>query len=634
MRLTEDTLKQLADPGLTPDERALKRCRVAARLIHTGQYEAARDAMGDLWVGVGDRPYLKGLKPLTAAEVILQCGVLSGWLGSVRQIPDAQEKAKDLLSEAQRRFESQGQTAKVAEVYYELGKCYFRLGAYDNSRVVLDEAITKLGEGSTELRAKVFIRRALVEIWLGRYHDALDILERAKQFFEGSGDAIKGRWHGQMAIVLRRLSTAEGRTDYADRAIVEYTAAIYHYEQAGHERYSAYNLNNLAFLLYKLGRYKEAHEQLERAVRLFESLKDEGCLAQVNETRARVLVAEGRYGAAGRVIAGVIRTFERGGERALLADALTIQGVALARTGQHEKSINVLKRSLAVAQDSGASSNAAHAALALLEEHGASRRLSDYDLYHTYRRADEHLRDTQDAEDISRLRACARVVTRQLAGAELGERGFSLRKSVLAYEARFVEQALRTTDGRVTRAAHMLGMGYQSFVEILKGRHKRLQHLRTPPLSRKQKGVEAVEVEESEPQKEEPCERPEEKVNFNILVVEDHPVVADAIKETLELEGWSVRLCPDGSSARVELEGDEQFDLLIFDYELPGGTNGIELIRLARSLSRRRRTPIIMLSASDVEREAWRAGTDAFLRKPQDIARLTEMASRLLNQEK
>jgi CheY-like chemotaxis protein/tetratricopeptide (TPR) repeat protein len=626
MRLTEDTLKQLADPDLTPDERALRRCRVAATLIHTGQYEAARDALGDLWQGIGDNPELKGLKPLTAAEVLLQCGVLSGWLGSVRQIPDAQEKAKDLLTEAQRRFQAQGQTAKIAEVYYELGKCYFRLGAYDDARVILDEAILALNERSPELKAKVFIRRASVEIWLGRYHDAWDVLEQARKFFENSGDAIKGRWHGQMALVLQRLAITERRTDYADRAIVEFTAAIYHFEQAGHERYSAYHLNNLAMLLYTLGRYKEAHENLDRAVSLFERLNDEGCLAQVNETRARVLVAEGKYKEAGRVIAGVIKTFERGGEHALLADALTIQGVALARTGQHERSINVLRRALIIAQDSGASSNAAHAALALLEEHGAARRLSDYDLYHTYRRADELLRDTQDAEDIARLRACARVVTRKLSGAHLGERDFSLRKAVLAYESRFIEQALRDADGRVTRAARMLGLGYQSFVEILKGRHKKLQHLRTPPLSRKQKD----ERENAETCAPGGADTHEATHTLSILVVEDHPVVADAVKETLELEGWSVRLCSNGASARAALEGDEQFDLMIFDYDLPGGLNGIELIRITRGLGRRRRTPIIMLSASDVETEAWRAGTDAFLRKPQDIGRLTEMAARLL----
>ena len=81
------------------------------------------------------------------------------------------------------------------------------------------------------------------------------------------------------------------------------------------------------------------------------------------------------------------------------------------------------------------------------------------------------------------------------------------------------------------------------------------------------------------------------------------------------------------------LGGKEHYDLLLFDNELPH-INGIELIRRARQLPHRRRTPVVMLSASDVEAEAWRAGVDAFLRKPDDIGRLTEMVTRLLSKGK
>jgi hypothetical protein len=37
-----------------------------------------------------------------------------------------------------------------------------------------------------------------------------------------------------------------------------------------------------------------------------------------------------------------------------------------------------------------------------------------------------------------------------------------------------------------------------------------------------------------------------------------------------------------------------------------------------------------MLSASDCESEAWRAGADAFLRKPNDVAAVPETVARLL----
>ena len=104
MTSTESRLKQLDDPTLTHDERAQLRCRVAAELEHRGQYEAARDALGDLWQGTGQRPALEGLSELTAAEVLLRAGALSGWFGSIRQLQGAQDAAKDLISESITRF--------------------------------------------------------------------------------------------------------------------------------------------------------------------------------------------------------------------------------------------------------------------------------------------------------------------------------------------------------------------------------------------------------------------------------------------------------------------------------------------------------------------------------------------------
>jgi tetratricopeptide (TPR) repeat protein len=255
----------LDKPSSTENERVLIRCRVTADLIHKGQYEAAREALGELWLGIGQRPPASNLSPAVDAEVLLQCGTLTGWLGSVRNISGAQEQAKDMLSEAERKFRSQGILSKVSEAQYELGICYWRLGAHDEARVTMQEALKLLTDADVELKAKILIRRSLVEVWDNRYYEALSILKEAEPVFKSSNDALKGRWHGQMALVLIRLALVEGNAEYADRAIIEFEAAIFHYEQAGHERYCALNLNNLAMTLYKLGRCKEAHEHLDRA---------------------------------------------------------------------------------------------------------------------------------------------------------------------------------------------------------------------------------------------------------------------------------------------------------------------------------------------------------------------------------
>ena len=297
-------------------------------------------------------------------------------------------------------------------------------------------------------------------------------------------DALRGRWHAQAAIALLRLGLTEARADYLDRAIIEFTAAVYHFEQAGHERYCANNLNNLAVLLTRLSRYGEAHENLDRAQLIFTRLKDPGNLAQVDETRARVLIAEKKYREANRIIAGAIKTLEHSGESALLADALTVQGVGWARLGSFESSINILHEAVRIAQESGALSNAGLAVLTLIEEHGA-RRLPETELYDLYRRADELLRATQDAEDITRLRTCALVVMRRMAGVPLRDRNFNLYSALREFEARLIEQSLEEAGGSVTKAARLLGMRYQTFTNLLNTRHKKLLKKRTPAKKRK-----------------------------------------------------------------------------------------------------------------------------------------------------
>src|SRR3712207_3366155 len=111
MNLADERLKELDNPSLTSDERILIRCAVASDFIHKGQYEAAREALGELWPGIGERPDVRGLPPDVAAEVLLQCGALTGLFGVARNVPGIQERAKDLLTEAVREFQGQGRRA-------------------------------------------------------------------------------------------------------------------------------------------------------------------------------------------------------------------------------------------------------------------------------------------------------------------------------------------------------------------------------------------------------------------------------------------------------------------------------------------------------------------------------------------
>ncbi|HXQ38403.1 MAG TPA: response regulator [Anaerolineales bacterium] len=118
-----------------------------------------------------------------------------------------------------------------------------------------------------------------------------------------------------------------------------------------------------------------------------------------------------------------------------------------------------------------------------------------------------------------------------------------------------------------------------------------------------------------------------------ILHVEDDKTIAGIVKEMLEDQGWQVETCADGNAALEKISGEDEYDLLVVDYDLPG-VNGIELISRARDLDHRCDTPMVVLAGSPVEAAAREAGADVFLQKPKDVSSLVETINRLLEERK
>ena len=121
--------------------------------------------------------------------------------------------------------------------------------------------------------------------------------------------------------------------------------------------------------------------------------------------------------------------------------------------------------------------------------------------------------------------------------------------------------------------------------------------------------------------------------HVTILYAEDNRILRLALRDLFELQGWRVETCEDGLSALRKIEGREPYALLLFDNQLPGAT-GLELTRRARALAHRSDTPIIIFSASETGTEARRACADAFLKKPDDLCKVIETVSSMLERNK
>ena len=475
MHLAKELLDEIDNPSLTVNERASLRCRVARHREAAGDFDAAREAMAELWQGIGARAVLEGLDDETKAQVLQRVGALTGWLGSAGQIEGSQEMAKDLISESVRMFEELGKRNKVGEARSDLAVCYWRAGAYDEARVTLQEALAEFDEHDVEPRAIALIWKAEVERASQRLNEALRVYnETAPLFDEVTNHSLAAHFHNGLATTLKDLRAAENREYYTDRVLMEYAAASFHFEQAGHTRYQACVENNIGSLFGIIGKFEEAHEHLDRAQVLMTRLKDNVHLGQVDDTRARVLLAEGRNVEAEKTARAAVRTLEKGDELSLLAEALTTHGIALVRLDHSDQARASLERAIAVAEQVGDFESAGVSALTIIELLGA--RLSNEAVWAIIDHAGVLLEKTQDTATLRRLANAFRslFITHAIP-APPHWKGFSFWDAVHRYEGHLIRLALKETGGKVTAAARILGFKHhQSLITLIASRHQDL----------------------------------------------------------------------------------------------------------------------------------------------------------------
>jgi two-component system, OmpR family, copper resistance phosphate regulon response regulator CusR len=118
-----------------------------------------------------------------------------------------------------------------------------------------------------------------------------------------------------------------------------------------------------------------------------------------------------------------------------------------------------------------------------------------------------------------------------------------------------------------------------------------------------------------------------------ILVVEDEPKVAGALKDGLESEGYEVTLAATGEEGFFHASS-QSFELIILDIMLPG-RDGIEVLQTLRRQGGR--LPVLLLTAKDAIEDrvlGLDAGADDYLVKPFAFAELSARIRALLRRNK
>ena len=110
----------------------------------------------------------------------------------------------------------------------------------------------------------------------------------------------------------------------------------------------------------------------------------------------------------------------------------------------------------------------------------------------------------------------------------------------------------------------------------------------------------------------------EATLTASILLVEDEVGIQVALRGLLRREGHELRVEASGAEAIQALD-EQAFDLVLTDLSLPGGVNGLDVVRHAAAT--RPGTPVVLISAYGSEktaREAIDAGAWGYVPKPFD----------------
>jgi len=259
------------------------------KLERCGKYEEALAELRPIWSDINVLPEVDDFPPRTAAELILRCGAVLGFLGHTKMIPNSQEISKNLLTEARSRFFDFGDIEKITECENYLALAYQRTGEMVEAETFIAEALLHKLPSSSPTRLYSHIIRAIILGQLKRFDENLSLLQEVEQdFLQFASDLLKGDFYSNYGLNLRKINKPT-------QALEKYKLAKHFYQKAGHLTYLAIVENNLTYIYKGEGKLAEAHQAVDKVIKIFRELKDRTREGFALDTKAMIFCDEQKY---------------------------------------------------------------------------------------------------------------------------------------------------------------------------------------------------------------------------------------------------------------------------------------------------------------------------------------------------
>ncbi|HEY0457836.1 MAG TPA: tetratricopeptide repeat protein [Pyrinomonadaceae bacterium] len=259
------------------------------KLERCGRYEEALAELQHIWGDTNLVPYVDEFAPRTAAEIILRCGAIIGFLGHIKQLPDSQEKSKNLLTEARKRFLDIDDVEKIAECENYLALAYTRTGETLEAAAWIEEALSHPLSEQSEAWTYANLTRSVILLSGGKYKEIVEHLKPLEKRFKNlKNPFFLGIFCANLALALKNLGKSAEALKY-------YEAARAYHQKSEHRIYLGIVENNLSHLYKSQGRFPEAHHAINKSIGIFREANDCTREGFSLDTKAQIFYDEGKY---------------------------------------------------------------------------------------------------------------------------------------------------------------------------------------------------------------------------------------------------------------------------------------------------------------------------------------------------
>lgn len=285
-------------------------------LERTGQFDQALHELRGIWENTTEQPNVDNLDIRSTAETYLRCGALIGFLGHFRQIPTAQERSKNLLTDARSLYLEIYDPEKIAECENYLALAYWRTGETNESQSWIDESQSHELPEICDVRLYSYVIRDLILLSKRKFVEVCSNFPALEeQFGEGADSFLAGSVYNNFGIAAKNL----GNTTAALHALEK---ARDLFASSGNKNQIALAENNLSQLYKVERRFEDAHAAIDRATGLFKETKDRTREGFSLDTKALIYLEERKFAEALEAIDRAIAILGRSENYAYLAETI------------------------------------------------------------------------------------------------------------------------------------------------------------------------------------------------------------------------------------------------------------------------------------------------------------------------